>query len=205
MENLYFTQVVDGKTLLHEVNFKTEIDQDVLIGTKRLQAGRPFVYDNRGFEHSVFTSGKYLTHVIWCELLKWAIPLKYKHDVDKFVISGDGENTNVYLQDVKLIIHCGDNAACGYDAHIVNKNGDVPMLTNIYDDGRICIPESFEIATPPQNIIAVFETVPGNSDLTPSALCDDITLKLDEKNRIIASPHVSKHTNHELRKYITQD
>lgn len=202
MENVFLTRVVDGVTELHEVNFKSVIDQEVLMGTKLIQDNQAFSYDNRDFLHAVYTSAVYVTHVIYCRFLKWKLPISFDVDNDKFFLNSEGDMTDVYLKNVFLIVHAGDHVHENYACYIATRDKQVPILTNIYDNGRICISEKFDVSTPPQNIIAGIELANGNLDLSNDAHHRNLPLEMEPNGRVVAKPIIINQLNHEIHKYL---
>jgi hypothetical protein len=211
MRNLYLTEVKDGQTLLHEVNFKTTIDPEVLMSTTLVQKTKHFYYDNREFQQSVYVEAGLVTQVIKCETLYWQIPLKYNEVKDIFQVHtcdlDQHKQHKIGIENCTLIIHTGINARDKYNMYICNKDKRSPMVTNIYADGRLCVPLNFDVTTPPENIIALLESCDGNSDLLTdheSGNSDSYaTIPLYLKNGITyAKPYTEHPLNHEKHKYL---
>lgn len=211
MRNLYLTEVKDGQTLLHEVNFKTTIDPEVLMSTTVAQETKLFDYDNRTFKQTVYVEAGLVTQVIECKTLYWQIPLKYNEDADFFQVHHPVMNAHeqhkVGIENCTLIVHTGINTRDNYNMYICNKDKRSPMVTNIYTDGRLCVPLKFDVTTPPENIIALIESCSGNSDLLIDHQTGDsdvhAQIPLYLKNGITyAQPYTANPLNHEKHKYI---
>lgn len=174
MEPTYLTRVENGITKLYEVQYKSTLPQEVLHGTCVMQDFMPFTYDNRHFWHKIFANGKYITHVIKCDLLYSKMPVIYKGSSDTIhLVDPDYNETNteveqqsIGIEDVTMIIHTGDNASTHNHMYIFSNDTDrAALTTNVFDDGRMCFEQTFPIATAPQNIIATYESAPGNNHL----------------------------------------
>lgn len=210
MENVYLTQVIDGQTLLHQVEFKQVIDPEVLTCTTVAQDTKKFRYDNRNFTHSIFLDAQLVTHVIRCETLYWLMPLQYNRSSDEFHVSDDESpeaQHRVGIENCTIIIHTGIKARSEYNMYIVNDLGYVPQVTNIFDDGRMCVHSNFSVATPPENIISTIEASNGNNHLLVNRVnghtdSRDSTLPVYLKNgQIHATPYSERKLNHEKLKY----
>lgn len=214
MENIYLTKVEDGVTKLYKVDYKSTIPQEVLMGVTRLQAPTQIIHDNRPFKHSVYTDGKTLTHVIQCPLLYWQMPIMYKNinDVEAMKID-DGTTTTkqqkIGIENITLIIHVGDEINTHYSMFAATKDKKAALFTNIFDDGRLCVQNSFTINTPVENIIATLESAPGNNHLLNNYETDgyddreaDAPLYMNKKDIVCMEVYNNYQLNHEQIKYL---
>ena len=211
MENLYLTQVVDGQTQLHKVDFSQVIDPEVLTPTTIVQRPVDFIYDNRKFRHSVYADAGMITQVIECDTLFWQMPIYFNDRRKEFQVSDD-ESSNaqkrIGIENCILIIHAGDNTSESMNMYISNRELTVPQVTNIYDDGRMCIDAKFDACEHPANIINLIEASPGNNHLLvcrESGISDrrDSIIPLYFKNDITyALPYSKRPLHHAKTKYI---
>jgi hypothetical protein len=214
MENTYLTKVEDGVTKLYEVQYKSTIPQEVLMGVTRLQVPTTIYHDNRPFTHSVYTDGRTLTHVIGCALLYWQMPIIYNlSDGAEYIKIDDGTTDTaqqkIGIENITLIVHVGDNSNSHYSMFVATKNKKAALFTNVFDDGRLCFENTFNINTPVENIIATFESAPGNNHLlsdyetgTYDARDSDAPLYINKKDIVCMKVYDNYELNHEQAKYL---
>lgn len=214
MENTYLTRVENGETKLYKVNFHKTIDPEVLSTLSVVQTPTPFHHDNRQFTHTIYAECGLVTHVIECPRLLWKMPIKYDERTDKFyVFDGDDDDEkdkqyDVGIQDCVLIVHTGINARYKNNIYITNERGDAVQVTNMYDDGRVCVDYMFDVTTPPQNIIHTLENAKGNNHLLVNRESGNSDVRDAElpmyvhDNHTYALPFTKRKLNHEKTKYI---
>ena len=212
MQNTYLTTVENGETKLYEVSYKRTIPPEVLIGLKCIQHKKTFWYEGRKFYEAFYTDGNFITRVLTCPLLYWKMPLRYDNSNENIYIEGDDsllDQVSVGIEDVRLIIHHGDDAMAHYCMYAVAKNDNAALFTNVFDDGRMCFPKKFEVSDPSENILAELENAPGNNHL----LTDPTTNRIDAREspapmyiNDAGIPCLKVHDtfplNHEQKKYL---
>lgn len=211
MKNLYFTEVVDGETRLHEVNFKTTIPQEVLMGTVLVQKPRTINYDGREFKQTIYAEKGLITTVIECPYLKWKVPLQYNKVQDCFY-SCSGENgeeqVDVRMEDIIIISHSGDKARTMHNLFFTTRNHMAAQTINVFEDGRVCFHSLFTMDTPLANMISILEDCPGNDHLLRNHETNEhdarsaqfpVTLK---NNAIYADMYTKSPLCHEKLKYL---
>ncbi|MGB2560459.1 MAG: hypothetical protein ACPIG6_07675 [Akkermansiaceae bacterium] len=213
---IYLTQVVDGKTQLYKVDFTRTLPQEVIMGTQIIEEEHTIFYDNRRFIVSTYVANKKLIRSIHCDLLKWHMPLVYEPQDDAFRLSteADADQHEVWLVKPTLIIMSGDDCNnTSYQLYLSDATGNAYRVSNVYDDGRICLStDTITCNTPVQNIIAEIESVPGNSDLIMAhddlnnskytAIPLYIHTTSESKQVVAARPYLQQRLNNECQRYI---
>lgn len=143
-----------------------------------------FQHNDRQVTYARYVETDIVSMVINIPLLKWPTSLK-NVGTNKWRITESQKKRPVHLKDVVLVTH--QEAGKVREVYIVGKNGLIPRLTNIYEDGRICtggIDHPDPQMMSPQDLIMQLENSDGNSDLCPN---HDCTLALDG-NHVVINP-----------------
>ncbi len=189
------TEREDGSYGAVELPDASKIIPVGMLNTRTRVNGGTFQHLGKSVNWAYYTEEGGTFMILDVPLMKWRCPIGYSRNLEGFIVA-EGEAKDVYIEDISIVV--ADGAERNF--YCVSRDGaQIPRLTNIYEDGKICTGTiDFEdnwMFISPRNAIKLLEANEGNLDL-----CVTEALNVREENkRFVIRPQLFSASNKFLK------